>query len=490
MAKSVTLSPLDIMLDSKNPRFIIPPDASQDSLRLYLLEYEEVESLMRNINVYKGLMPGERIIVTTENGHYVALEGNRRVCACQMLLNPDLVPHGKSVPKIDPEIINNIMQIEVDVVENREAAHTILSARHIDGVRDWLPLSKRKFYANLFEGGKPIFEIKAIAREQKVKTELQEYYLIKRALDLPIWTVEERGKYFNLQTIGIHLFIRIFNTRGAKATIGLEYDSKTLQPKTQIPAAQFDRVLEYVMRKAYITNEIDTRTPFEQIEPDILTLIGGSPAIKAVEKDLPDNSNKAGKQDIKATDDKQDSTLPKVLNEPEKNISQNREPEKDIKPVQAPPIFFENLQCNISTKDSIGSGILAISKEIIGISKTVYFKNYPIATAMLLRTLLEQTLKYHLKKTGHWDKVVNKGFDPSLDKLIKYFSQNLSGLIPDATMQRIYKAIFDNVGTKESLDLIVHHTDLVTANKDALESIAKGGLKAFIEYLLTYNHVT
>ena len=109
---------------------------------------------------------------------------------------------------------------------------------------------------------------------------------------------------------------------------------------------------------------------------------------------------------------------------------------------------------------------------------------------MLLRTLLEQTLKYHLKKTSRWDQVVNKGFDPSLDKMIKYFSQNLTSLIPDTTMQRTYKAIFDNVGVKQTLDLIVHHTDLVTASKETLESISKNGLKAFIEYLLTYNHTT
>lgn len=56
----------ELLLDERNPRFIIPPNADQSSIINYLLENENVLILAREIVQFGGLMPGERIIVTKQ----------------------------------------------------------------------------------------------------------------------------------------------------------------------------------------------------------------------------------------------------------------------------------------------------------------------------------------------------------------------------------------------------------------------------------------
>ena len=89
---TAVVSPLDLVLDVQNPRFVILTDREQADIREYLLTYEDVCKLAVSINEYGSLLPGERIVALQEDGHYVVIEGNRRTCALQLLLSRDLVP--------------------------------------------------------------------------------------------------------------------------------------------------------------------------------------------------------------------------------------------------------------------------------------------------------------------------------------------------------------------------------------------------------------
>jgi hypothetical protein len=83
---------LKLQLDALNPRIDVPDSASQEQIRSSLIESEKVVDLARAIVRTNGVMAGERIIVTTENNRFIVLEGNRRVCACQILIKPELAP--------------------------------------------------------------------------------------------------------------------------------------------------------------------------------------------------------------------------------------------------------------------------------------------------------------------------------------------------------------------------------------------------------------
>ena len=189
--QSVNVDLFDLLLDADNPRFIVPPNASQQDIREYLLQYEEIEDLASGIVEHGGLMLGERVIACEEGGSYVVLEGNRRVCACQLLSNPSLLPGSvASFPTATSGIMASIMTIPVDVAESRDAAFKILATRHIKGIRQWSPIPKRRFSANRFEAGKTIDEIVQITQlsRQEVIKDIREYYLVMYMVGLQEWT--------------------------------------------------------------------------------------------------------------------------------------------------------------------------------------------------------------------------------------------------------------------------------------------------------------
>ena len=82
---AITISPLDLVLDAQNPRFVILSNRAQEEIRKYLVTYEDVCQLSSAINEYGSLLPGERIVVLRENDQYVVIEGNRRTCSLQLL---------------------------------------------------------------------------------------------------------------------------------------------------------------------------------------------------------------------------------------------------------------------------------------------------------------------------------------------------------------------------------------------------------------------
>ena len=100
--KVATISPLDIALDRDNPRIQVEASDKESDIVRKLIQYEEVEELAGKI-ARSGLLPGERVIVVQEQGQWVVLEGNRRICACKLLLSPHLVPpeYRKTFPDLD-----------------------------------------------------------------------------------------------------------------------------------------------------------------------------------------------------------------------------------------------------------------------------------------------------------------------------------------------------------------------------------------------------
>ena len=59
----VTISPLDLVLDTQNPRFVILTNREQADIRKDLVTYEYACQLASAINEYGSLLPGERIVV-------------------------------------------------------------------------------------------------------------------------------------------------------------------------------------------------------------------------------------------------------------------------------------------------------------------------------------------------------------------------------------------------------------------------------------------
>lgn len=151
----------DLSLDARNPRFasstlvdnIAKAPREMDVIK-HLLKYADVVSLARNIERIHYLHGSEMITCyANSEGRLIVAEGNRRVCACKLLLHRELIPddYKDSFPAASEDTIANIKVVTVNVYPNRESIQAYLSDRHIVGVRKWSALEKNNYYMNLFQ---------------------------------------------------------------------------------------------------------------------------------------------------------------------------------------------------------------------------------------------------------------------------------------------------------------------------------------------------
>lgn len=138
----IRLKVLDIYLDALNPRH--DPIHDQPDIISHLVRKEKVRNLARDIS-QKGISPIELFaVVRDEKGTYIAVEGNRRLCALTLLNDPDSAPDAdrQYFKKLAAESL--VIPTEVNCVEfaNREVADAWVIRRHggeQDGVgtRQW-----------------------------------------------------------------------------------------------------------------------------------------------------------------------------------------------------------------------------------------------------------------------------------------------------------------------------------------------------------------
>ncbi|MEH8093217.1 hypothetical protein P9057_09830 [Gallibacterium anatis] len=125
-----TLSITRLYLDSKNPRHI--PIENQKEIIAFLIENEKIKPLAKDI-AEKGLInPLDLVGITEENKKKIVLEGNRRICALKLLLNPLLAPkkHQKYFNNLKQKIDTPIKKIEVHQFKSRLEAQPWLSTLH------------------------------------------------------------------------------------------------------------------------------------------------------------------------------------------------------------------------------------------------------------------------------------------------------------------------------------------------------------------------
>ncbi|MEQ4489707.1 MAG: hypothetical protein AAC990_05010 [Dehalococcoides mccartyi] len=460
----------NLKLDPENPRFVSITDISQGAIIKYLLEYEEVLELALSINAYGGLMPGEfPITFNDDNNETVVLEGNRRVCACKILLDPTIVPSdwNAKIPRINKSVRDVISKIEVHEVNSRDEAQIILGTRHIEGVKRWPSVAKFMFIAKHYENGKTVEEIKAITDVSigRINTLLKNHYFLQYILSLSCWTDVEKQNainYVQLHKIGVDRVLRIFTTNGSDV-LKISYDDR-FRPQSNLPG--FEKIVEHIVRRVFGLlpryTAINTRSSFESIIPDI-------------QQWLPQNTstNNMSNSNTSVAIPSIPVSSPQVI--------------PPIVAVSRPSFYFENFQYNLSGNSDEEKALRGLCEEIKKISKGGEYRQLPLSAALLTRTLLEQACKRRLKQVNpsKYNELCQSGYDPSLTKILKEFCNNKNLLDGDATIIRQFNGLFPNgEGIKNIMDLCAHQTSLCMPTGATLENWASTGLKNVLEHLL------
>jgi len=141
----------DLIFDPKNPRLPNSVNGNVESEVIqWMLENENVIELMASI-AEKGFFAAEPLLVSGSNSvssKFEVIEGNRRLTAVKLLLNPELASSRKNaIAELIEEAkeIRTIKKLPVIVFKNPDEIQLYLGYRHITGVQPWDSLAKARY---------------------------------------------------------------------------------------------------------------------------------------------------------------------------------------------------------------------------------------------------------------------------------------------------------------------------------------------------------
>ena len=235
------VDPRKILLDVLNPRIEVAASTSQDQLRQKLLDLEDVLELARGINKNGGLMFGERIITLRIGSAHTVLEGNRRIAACQMLLDPALIPtaYKSRFPVVSAETRKRVAKVQCDVAPSREAAEPILTKRHTEqGPKPWSPVANMRRAVRLLNTHSNEQVAQTLGTTvAKVRKLVRPYRLLQVAWTLPGWTADEKKALENEKLV-TNPYTRFFTLKKTIEALKISFDVNE-NIVSQLPKAQF-----------------------------------------------------------------------------------------------------------------------------------------------------------------------------------------------------------------------------------------------------------
>ena len=197
------LSISQLHFDPDNPRLPSTIDKTNERDVLeWMIDNATVTELMGSI-AEKGYFPGEPLMAAEDGkgtGRYFVIEGNRRLAAVKLLLQPDLAPiRARSVLQASENAQFRPDELPVMVFPSRESILDNLGFRHITGIKPWPPLAKARFLAQLLETLPPDMphaqKMRALAKSIGSRTDAVEKWLI----GYEIYQKVEQERFFGIR---------------------------------------------------------------------------------------------------------------------------------------------------------------------------------------------------------------------------------------------------------------------------------------------------
>lgn len=472
----------ELHICKENPRTKIVIDEIQAIHEIIFEQGDKIIGLIKTL-IEDGWIIGDLPAVYYENNEYTVYEGNRRISSLKCFFNPNLLPaKNKTSDKFKKYIATfsedevkklrlEFQQIPVTLHKSKEILYKYMEKRHTpnngkgDTLERWNTISNERF-KNEILGKKTL--IYAIYNEfidlfKNIDTEQFPMSTLERILKNP--NTKEKLKYNFKNDILIVEDKGLFEKY--LKTIIDDIDKKKIDSRKLSKA---EKIVKYIdeFTKDEQTKPIQLEHNYEKEKSNIENLPEEQLKIKYETKDKNEDDYK---EFIHDEDDIKGSKRTKI------NIPKG--------------LLFSYIEAkNVDANNPNNFGVLYLVDELKKLSKSGEYKIYPIATTMLVRNLLEQSLKYQLMKLGKWEIFVNQEHiknknnkEPGLESIINYCNGNTNEIfINDTKTQKTFRSFACNIGTKDYFDMLVHHPESINADYSILEKIAKAGL-----YRIIYN---
>lgn len=151
----------NLLLDPENPRITADVGTDDDKLVKWLLDEEAIDEVARSMATHGYFTEEPLVVVPGGHGKHVAVEGNRRLAALKLLLDPKLAKKLNAIdwPTLTPEQAKRLEEVPTVEYKTRSEVVPYLGFRHITGVKTWDPYAKAKYVAQLIDSGRSIADI-------------------------------------------------------------------------------------------------------------------------------------------------------------------------------------------------------------------------------------------------------------------------------------------------------------------------------------------
>lgn len=217
LRKAVTVSPAELSFDLSNPRLAhlskSQPLRADKDIILALKSVADLDELILSIAA-NGYVNVEPMLVIGEDAPYRVLEGNRRLAAIKLFLDPDLAESCKvRIPEIDPLVVESLKNILVYRIESEDESRAYIGFKHINGPHKWDSLAKAKYAADWYQGGVSIEEISQKIGDsfQTVKKMLFGWFVLEQAKSENVFTPEDA--FGKKQFAFSHLYVALTRTQ-------------------------------------------------------------------------------------------------------------------------------------------------------------------------------------------------------------------------------------------------------------------------------------
>lgn len=419
-----------LFLDDKNVRLGKVHD-SQSEIINDLFINESAMDILENIS-QNGYFPDEPPVVVKENGKFIVLEGNRRAASLKAMIDPSIVPkrYISRVKKLMQHQIP-IKTVHVHVATSRDEAMEYLAAKHTKTTRKpWSALRRAYFYYAQKINGLSI--PKLIERYQGVDIPgyIKMHEMHNVALSLKNISEETRKKVLNTGKFNISTLERFYNDKYVQEKMGILFNKNT--GEATIPSnTDFDKV-------------------YSRVITDIASGIATSRKELSKDKDRKKYIDSVVQEELSGKD----------LNKSGKKAAASFKPAKYIKSRQK-GLIPKNFEDTLNAP-----GVGRVMWEL----QNIDYAKFPNATADLLRTFLEISVKKYLQEIQSLPVPSRAGGYIYLGNVLSKLKSDLE----KAANKQLVQVINEIEKNKWYLDSINHNPDVFAVEdrvKDAWDQV-------------------
>ncbi|HLD53783.1 MAG TPA: hypothetical protein VJA82_10785 [Sediminibacterium sp.] len=419
----------DLVLDTKNVRLGTEYNSSDEIIN-DLFVNEDAMQILENI-AQNGYFPDEPPVVVKEQGKFVVLEGNRRVVSLKAMIDPTMAPtrYASRITKLMEAKIP-IEYVMVHIATSRNEAMEYLAAKHTKTTRKpWSALRRAYFYYAQKESGQSVEDLMERYQGVDIPSYIKMHEMHNVAMSLKNISEDIRKKVSNKGIFNITTLERFYSDKYVQEKIGLDFNKKT--GEAMIPATpDFDKV-------------------YSRVVTDIAAGIATSRKELTKENDRKKYINSVVTEVLEG----------KEFNKKGKKSASSFRPTKPVISSQKgliPKIYEDTLNA---------PGVGRVLWEL----QNIDYAKFPNATADLLRTFLEITLKKYLQEIGSMP--IRKGgqfifLKNVLDKMKADLQRDMN--------PQLVQVITEIENNKWYLDSINHNPDVFAVEgrvKDAWDQV-------------------